>query len=163
MSNTTFNCKEFSVQVRGESLKCLLAEPYRLFRRPALLLNFALDRTTTLQTAPYDITPRVFVAAGHRAVSFDLPYHGERALSDRPQGIAGFYAEWTSSRDLFSRFVDNGHAIVDALIRRGLAEPGRIFVSGTSRGGYCALRFDGRRQAHRGDRRIRPRDGLACT
>lgn len=86
MSNTTFNCREFSVQVRGESLKCLLAEPYRLFRRPALLLNFALDRTTTLQTAPYDITPRMFVAAGHRAVSFDLPCHGERAFM--PSGRA---------------------------------------------------------------------------
>ena len=100
MNNTTKNCTEFSVQVRGESLKCLLAEPNRLSNRPALLLNFALDRTTTLQTKPYDITPRMFVAAEHRAVSSDLPCHGERAISGQLKGIAGFYAEWTSGRDV---------------------------------------------------------------
>ena len=135
------DCSEFSVDVDGQSLKCLLAEPDRLSKRPALLLNFASDRATTLLEDPYDITPRMFVGAGHRAASIDLPCHGDRAVPGRPQGIAGFCAEWVSGRDVFARFVDDGHAVLDVLIQRGLAEPGRIFVAGTSRGGYCALRL----------------------
>ena len=87
MSDTMFNCQEFSVEVSGQPLKCLLAEPDRLSNCPALLLNFASDRTTTLQTEPYDITPRMFVAARHRAVSFDLPCRGEREISGQRRGI----------------------------------------------------------------------------
>lgn len=141
MSNKTLNCREFSVEVRGESLRCLLTEPERLSDRPSLLLNLASDRTSALLAQPYDIAPRMFVAAGHRAAALDLPCHGERAVSGQPEGIAGVCAEWTSGRDVFSRFVDEGRAVLDALIRRGLAEPGRMFVAGTSRGGYCALRL----------------------
>ena len=136
-----FNTRELCVDVEGQSLGCLLAEPDELSPRPALLLNFASDRTTTLQQPPYDITPRMFVAKGHRALSFDLPCHGERASPDRLEGISGFCAEWVSGRDVLSGFVDEGRTVIDAVISGGLAEPGRIFVSGTSRGGYCALRL----------------------
>ena len=135
------NWVEFSVEVRGQPLTCLLAEPDELSSRPALLLNFAADRSSSLKTEPYSITPRMFLAAGHRAVSFDLPCHGDRALPGQPHGIAGFFAELARGEDVFSGFVDEGRAVVDALIRRNLADPGHICVSGTSRGGYCALRL----------------------
>ena len=134
-------CTEFSVDVGGQPLTCLLAEACQLSDRPALLLNFSKHRASALQDAPYDITPRMFVAAGHRAVSFDLPCHGDAAVPGGPQGIAGFCTEWMNGRDVFARFVDQGRAVLDALIRRGLATPGRIFASGTSRGAYCALRL----------------------
>ena len=134
-------CEEFSVDVGGQPLTCLLAEPRQLSHRPALLLNFSKHRANALQEAPHDITPRMFAAAGHRAVSFDLPCHGDAAAPGRPQGIEGFCAEWMNGRDVFALFVDEGRAVLDALIRRGLAEPGRIFASGTSRGAYCALRL----------------------
>ena len=133
--------KEFSVEAKGEALGCLMAEPDELSDRPVLLLNFAADRTATLKTEPYSITPRMFLDAGHRAASFDLPCHGDRADSGKPQGIAGFCAEWQRGDDVFAGFVDEGRAVIDTLINRQLADPGRIFVSGTSRGGYCALRL----------------------
>ena len=133
--------KEFSVEVKGEALACLLAEPDELSDRPALLLNFAADRTTTLQSEPYSITPRMFLDAGHRVASFDLPCHGDREVSGEPRGIAGFCAEWRRGNDVFAGFVDEGRAVIDALIDRKLGEPGSIFVSSTSRGGYCALRL----------------------
>ena len=132
---------EFSVEVRGQALTCLLAEPSELSDRPALLLNFATDRATTLKTEPYSITPRMFLDAGHRALSFDLPCHGDRAVPGQPKGIAGFCAEWVRGTDVFAEFVEEGRAVIDVLIERKLAEPDRIFVSGTSRGGYCALRL----------------------
>jgi acetyl esterase/lipase len=37
--------------------------------------------------------------------------------------------------------VKEAQAVIDTLIAEGLAEPGRICVSGTSRGGYSALRL----------------------
>ena len=133
--------REFSVEVKGRPLTCLLAEPKELSDRPALLLNFASDRTATLKTEPYNITPRMFLTAGHRAASFDLPCHGDREDPGQPRGIAGFCAEWRRGVDVFAGFVDEGRAVIDALIERQFAELGRIFVSGTSRGGYCALRL----------------------
>ena len=141
MSNAMESWGEFAVEVRGQALTCLLAEPSELSDRPALLLNFATDRATTLKTEPYSITPRMFLDAGHRALSFDLPCHGDRAVPGQPKGIAGFCAEWVRGTDVFAGFVEEGHAVTDALIERKLAEPDRIFVSGTSRGGYCALRL----------------------
>ena len=132
---------EFSVEVSGQPLTCLVAEPKELSDCPAMLLNFAADRTTTLKSEPYSITPRMFFAAGHRALSFDLPCHGDREVPGQPRGIAGFCAEWRRGVDVFAGFVDEGRAVIDTLIERKLAEPGRIFVSGTSRGGYCALRL----------------------
>lgn len=132
---------EFSVEVSGQTLTCLLAEPKELSDRPALLLHFAADRTATLKTEPYNITPSMFLAAGHRAASFNLPCHGDREVPGQPRGIAGFSAEWRRGIDVFAGFVDEGRAVIDTLIERQLAEPGRIFVSGTSRGGYCALRL----------------------
>ena len=133
--------REFSVEVRGQALTCLLAEPKELSDRPALLLNFAADRTTALKTEPYSITSRMFLDAGHRALSFDLPCHGDREVPCQPRGIVGFCAEWRRGVDVFAGFVDEGRAVIDALIERQLAQPGCIFVSGTSRGGYCALRL----------------------
>ena len=135
------NIREFSVEVNGQPLTCLLAEPEELSDRPALLLNFAADKSATLYTEPYNITPQMFLDAGHRAASFDLPCHGDREVQGQPRGIAGFCAEWQRGVDVFAGFVDEGRAVLDALIERQLAEPGRIFVSGTSRGGYCALRL----------------------
>ena len=133
--------KEFSAEAKGQALRCILAEPEELSDRPALLLNFAADSTATLKKAPYNITPRMFLDAGHRAASFDLPCHGDREVPGEPRGIAGFCAEWRRGNDVFAGFVDEGRAVIDALIERKFAEPGRIFVSGTSRGGYCALRL----------------------
>ena len=141
MSNAMESWGEFSVEVRGQALTCLLAEPNELSDSPALLLNFASDRATTLKSEPYSITPRMFLDAGHRVASFDLPCHGDREVSGEPRGIAGFCAEWRRGNDVFAGFVDEGRAVIDALIERKLGEPGRIFVSGTSRGGYCALRL----------------------
>lgn len=133
--------REFSVEVKGRPLTCLLAEPDELSDRPALLLNFAADRTAALKSEPYNITPSMFLAAGHRAASFNLPCHGDREVPGQPRGIVGFCAEWRRGVDVFAGFVDEGRAVIDTLIERQLAEPGRIFVSGTSRGGYCALRL----------------------
>ena len=136
---TTFS--EFSITVGDLVLPVRLGEPKHLSEEPALLLNFGSDRITNLEEHPCDIPVRAFLAAGHRVASFDLPCHGERKAAEWPQEIEGFCGNFVAGTDVFAGFVDEGKAVIDRLIQDGLAKPGRVFVSGTSRGGYCAFRL----------------------
>jgi alpha-beta hydrolase superfamily lysophospholipase len=136
---TTF--REFSITVADLVLPVRLGEPEHLSEEPALLLNFGADRITNLETHACDIPVRAFLAAGHRVASFDLPCHGERKVAKWPQEIEGFSGNFVAGTDVFAGFVDEGKAVIDQLIQDGLAKPGRVFVSGTSRGGYCAFRL----------------------
>jgi esterase FrsA len=136
---TTF--REFSIRVGDLDLPVRLGEPERLSEQPALLLNFGSDRVTNLEEHPCDIPVQAFLAAGHRVASFDLPCHGERKVAKWSQEIEGFCGIFVEGTDVFAGFVDEGRGVIDRLIQDGLAKPGRVFVSGTSRGGYCAIRL----------------------
>lgn len=114
--------------------------PERLAKQPWLLLNFATDRQTSLTGAPYNAAVEVFLKAGHRAASFDLPAHGER-VDDRGTGIDGMCARFLAGEDPFVQFAKDGTAVIDQLIERGEAQAGQIVAAGTSRAGYCSLRL----------------------
>jgi dienelactone hydrolase len=134
---------EFPIRVGDRTLKGLLAEPAegRLAPDPALLLTFSSTGRDSLTTAPYDESAKAFVAVGHRALSFDLPEHGDRVTPGREAGIAGMCQALVAGKDPFELFVADGRAAIDACIERKLARAGRIFACGVSRGGYCALRL----------------------
>lgn len=122
-------------------ITCLLAEPDEghLAADPALLLNFAADRRTNLCEPVYDTPVKVFVQAGHRALSFDMPHHGQRIAPGTKQGIEGFAEALRAGTDSFAIQIEDAKAAIDAVLKRGLARPGRIVAAGTSRGGYAAL------------------------
>jgi dienelactone hydrolase len=132
----------FHVTRGGEQLGVMLLEPAggRLAADPLLLLNFATDRATSLHDPLYGDPVRRLLAAGHRAASFDVPAHGER-IDAAGKGIDGLRERLLAGRDPFAGFVDDGRAVIDECIRRGLAKPGRIVVCGNSRSGYGALRL----------------------
>ena len=134
--------EEFPVQVDGRQVTARLVQPPpdRLAPHPALLISLASDRVTTQTVHPYAMGTELFLAHGHRVVSLDLPHHGERVDSDG-EGIVGFRNAFVAGRDPFMRLVEEGRALVDLCLARGLAEAGRIVVDGTSRGGYMALRL----------------------
>lgn len=130
------------VERGSERLNVRLVEPdsEHLARRPLLLLNFSTDRTTSLTQPLYAAPAVAFLKHGHRALSFDLPSHGER-MDEHGIGIEGMRNRLLAGRDPFQLFVDDGKAVIDECIRRGWAEPGRIVVCGVSRAAYCALRL----------------------
>ena len=132
--------RELPIVMQQGAWNCLLAEPHSISANPAVLLNFAADKAKSLRISPYSIAPEMFLSAGHRAASMDLPCHGERT-EDWREGISGLCAALLSGTDLFKRFVEEGRVLIDSLIEQGLATAGRIFVSGTSRGAYFALRL----------------------
>ncbi|MCX5659305.1 MAG: prolyl oligopeptidase family serine peptidase [Planctomycetota bacterium] len=127
----------------GRTVTCLLAEPDdgKLAADPALVLNFAADRKTNISEPIYDIPTKVFVEAGHRALAFDMPHHGQRIAPWKKQGIEGFVEAMRAGVDSFVIHTEDAKAAIDEALKRGLARPGRIAAAGTSRGGYCALRL----------------------
>lgn len=133
---------EFSVECGGRSLSCALAYPAEDKRAQdsALLLSFSGTRQSTIDSPAHNMGVERFVAAGHRALSFDLPNHGEN-VDAFGEGIRGMCAAFLGGSDPFARFIADGKAVIDACVERGIGRAGSIFVLGVSRGGYCALRL----------------------
>lgn len=134
--------EEFPVTVNGTTITVRVLTPPlgRIAKNPTMFLAFALDRNTTLTKRPYCLAAEYFLENGHRALSFDLPVHGDRVGAQRA-GIDGFRDAFVAGNDIFAAFVAEGKAVIDECIKRGLATPGRIAVGGTSRGGYMSLRL----------------------
>jgi poly(3-hydroxybutyrate) depolymerase len=112
--------------------------PERRAADSALLINLAGDARSALTQHPYSVAPLAFLAAGHAAVSLDLPGHGD--WIDRfGTGLDGIAASLAAGVDAFAALRAHVRAAVDACLTRDLGRPGRIFISGTSRGGLAAL------------------------
>lgn len=113
--------------------------PERLAAQPRLLLFFSTDRAASMPDGRHGAATRLFVEAGHRVASFDLPAHGER-VGEYGAGIAGWAAQWAAGDDPFTQLIVEGRRVIGECVRRGLAEGG-VVVAGVSRGGYGALRL----------------------
>ncbi len=133
---------EFLVEVGGRSVvaRLLSPPPASLATDPALLLTFAADRVTSSSVRPYCSPAEHFLAQGHRVISFDLPAHGDR-VGIHGSDITGLRNALVAGEDPFMALVEDGKGVIGECIRRGWARPGRIAVSGSSRGGYMALRM----------------------
>jgi len=139
-NSARYGKEEFVVVSGARKITVRLHTPLALASSPGLLMTFATDRATALTGEPYGLTARAFVARGHRVLSFDLPHHGER-IDAFGEGITGFRNAFVAGSDPFAAFVEDGRAVIDAAVARGVAAEGRIAVCGTSRGGYMALRL----------------------
>ena len=148
--------EEFPVTVSDRTITVRVLSPPegKLAADPALVLTFAMDRATSLSARPYCFAAEYFLEQGHRAASFDLPAHGDR-IDARGSAIEGMRNRFVAGDYPFAGFVEDGKAVIDECIKRGLAKPGRIAVAGTSRGGYMALRLLA------GDRRVAAGAGFA--
>ncbi len=133
---------EFDVATDAAPLTCTLASPApeNMAPDPALLLAFGSARQIIMGADPHSTPAELFVQAGHRALGFDLPNHGD-LINEHGEGIKGMCAAFLAGDDPFVRFVANGKKVIDACLEKGLARPGKIFICGGSRGGYCALRL----------------------
>lgn len=134
--------EEFSVtRPWGELVVTVFTPPAgKLSKQPMLLLSFSSDRRSSLPGGRYGAPTQAFLDQGHRIASFDLPLHGGR-VDRHGSGIAGFSKCIVAGEDPFATFVQDGTAVIDELLKRGLASPGRIVASGVSRAGYCVLRL----------------------
>lgn len=133
---------EFTIPVADHTLTCSLAAPLRTTPEgdPGLLLTFSTTREVSLQVEPYHLIVNAALAAGYAVLSFDLPYHGERA-GKHGQDMPGIVAALAAGDDPFKTFVADGMAAIDACLAKGIGAGGNILAWGESRGAYCAIRL----------------------
>ncbi len=141
-SATPTNSEEFTLQRPYGKLVVVIqtAADKKLADDPLLLLNLSADRMSAMVDGKYGALVRPFLDQGHRVASFDLPSHGDR-VDECGSGIAGMAASVAAGKKPFDLLVEDARLVIDELIKRGLAKPGRIMLCGVSRAGYCALRI----------------------
>lgn len=134
--------EDFTVRVGERQFTVIALSPPegKLAKDPCLLLTFGADRNSAMFSEPYSLCPKVFLEAGHRALTFDMPAHGER-VDHFGGSIDGWRNAFLAGVDPFATFVEDGKAVINECTRRGWVKPGRIAVAGASRCGYAALRL----------------------
>ena len=78
---------------------------------------------------------------GFLSVALDSPCHGEDQRSGEPFGLAGWRDRLEKGEDFLADFLKRTSSVLNHLIRRRVADPGRIVAFGSSRGGFLALHF----------------------
>ena len=130
---------EIVIDTPGGPLTCSLAAPAGApAAEPALLLTFGMTGQSALTEEPHHLPAWIFTEAGHYALSFDLPNHGER-IDAFGEGIGGMCAAFIAGHDPFARFVSDGRAVIDAHRQLGIPGNRHVVACGISRAAYCAL------------------------
>lgn len=80
------------------------------------------------------------VPKGYLGVSIDLPCHGTLAQKGL-SGLVGWGKRAAAGDDVAVEFNARMSKVVDYLVAEKLADPKRIVATGTSRGGYLAIRY----------------------
>lgn len=104
------------------------------------VLVIAMDRRTSLEKSSFNRSALLLRERhGFLCVSLDVPVHGDDARTGEKTGIAGWRSRIEQGEDIVSEFVQRAGDVIRYLIANGHADPKRIVVIGTSRGGYLGL------------------------
>src|SRR5262249_46494675 len=71
-------------------------------------------------------------------VSIDIPAHGDDVRKDEPREITGWRYRLERGEDPITPFPKKISKVHDHLVKEGYADPKRVGVVGTSRGGFIA-------------------------
>ena len=100
---------------------------------------------------------------GWLCVSLDLPGHGKLKTSANETGLGSWASAARRKEDFVASSNKRRQDVLVYLIQNNLTDTSRIFVAGTSRGGFLALQFAAQRGARpegvavrRGSRSMRP-------
>lgn len=78
---------------------------------------------------------------GYLTVSIDIPCHGTQHGSGRGKGLSGWGERAARGDDFVAEFNARLTEVLDHLIKTGVADPEKIAICGTSRGGFLALHY----------------------
>lgn len=78
---------------------------------------------------------------GYLCVSIDIPSHGSQIIEDNPNGLVGWNARASKGDNFVEEFNVRLSNVLDHLIETGVANPEKIAICGTSRGGFLAIHF----------------------
>ncbi len=110
--------------------------------RPAPVL-FVLAGTIdgTLGSPYFRQCGNELAADGFLSVSIDIPCHGTQTRPGQPSGLGGWSARAAHGDDFVAESNARLSQVLTHLIETRVADPERIAVCGTSRGGYLAIQF----------------------
>jgi dienelactone hydrolase len=103
------------------------------------LLVFGGDRSSTLLSEDVNEIGRLLAAHGFLSVSLDIPCHGEDVRPGEQAGLAAWRDRVVAGENIMAPFTTQVSDVLDHLISEKDTDPDRIVISGTSRGGFCAL------------------------
>lgn len=75
---------------------------------------------------------------GWVCVILEPPCHGEDAVAGEPKQLEGWRSRVERDQDFIGAFTAKGRSVLDLLIAEKVADPDRVAVYGTSRGGFLA-------------------------
>jgi dienelactone hydrolase len=87
----------------------------------------------------YTATARLLVRQGYVAVVLDAPAHSEDARAGEGAELAAWCRRLDAGEDLLGALQERVGRLLDWLVREGHADPRRLAVAGTSRGGFLAF------------------------
>lgn len=105
------------------------------------LFNFATTPEATLKPPAYGKIGALLAKDGWLHVALDVPCHGADRKDGEPAELNGWRKRLEQGDDLTGTFARKASAVLDHLIKEGYADPQRIAVCGTSRGGFMALHW----------------------
>lgn len=109
---------------------------------PAPIL-FVLSGTIegTLNSRYFRQSGNELAELGYQCVSIDLPCHGTQTGEGKPSGLSGWGELAGKGVDFVAPFNDRLSEVLDHLIETEKADPEKIAICGTSRGGFLAIHF----------------------
>lgn len=119
------------------------------------LFVFGGDLRDSLVAEDVNKLGRLLVPRGYLCVSLDTPCHGADARAGEAAGLAGWRDRIVNGENIAAEFSGRVSKVLDHLVAEKFTDPDRVAVSGTSRGGFCAL------HAAAADPRIRQVIGFA--
>jgi dienelactone hydrolase len=104
-----------------------------------VLLMFAGTIAQTLEPKFYPLAERLRAERGFLPVTMDIPNFGADHHEGEPTGLAGWRTRIEKGDDTIGKFVARARSVLDYLIAEKYADPARIYLAGTSRGGFLAF------------------------
>jgi dienelactone hydrolase len=77
---------------------------------------------------------------GYLCVSIDLPNHGSQ-VKEGYSGVTGWAKRASEGDDFVADFNHRMSKVLDYLVAKGMTDPAKIAVTGTSRGGFLAMHY----------------------
>lgn len=103
------------------------------------LIVIAGDIKGTLGSDDYNKVGRILANEGFISVALDIPCHGADVKPGEPEGLKGWRARLEKGDNFVAAYCKKMTEVLDYLIKEGYTDPKKIFVAGTSRGGFMSL------------------------
>ena len=103
------------------------------------LIILATTIQGTLGSEYYRHCGNQLMEQGYVCVSINLPCHGGQRIGDEPEGLPGWNYRVSRGDDFIAEFNRRLSSVLDYLIEKGITNPEKIAICGTSRGGFLAL------------------------